>query len=78
MGMLISEMKKGIKCLVQGPSDINNEKSEYINSLGIIMEQPSILAKTVLVSLVHGPNKNNELVKVPIADVYWINQNINI
>lgn len=51
MSMLVSEMKKGTKCFIQGSVDLQDEKAKYIESFGVIAETPNKHAKNVLVRL---------------------------
>lgn len=75
MGMLVSEMKKGLKCRVEGPTDIGNPLSPYLSSLGIIKETPNKNATHVRIELVNGPSHSREECMVPVGLVYWVNQN---
>lgn len=72
--MLASEMKEGIKCFIQGFIDLQDEKVKYIESFGVIAETPGKHAKHVLVKLAH----NEGFIKVPVVNVYWINQNMDV
>lgn len=43
--MLTAEMKKGIKCFIQGSIGLQDEKAKYIESFGVIAETPGKHAK---------------------------------
>lgn len=74
LSMLAAEMKKGIKCFIQGSIDLQDEKAKYIESFGVIAETPGKHAKNVLVKLAH----NSGFIRVPVVNVYWIDQKINV
>lgn len=74
MSMLVSEMKKGTKCFIQGSVDLQDEKAKYIESFGVIAETPNKHAKNVLVRLAH----SGVLIRMLIVNVYWVDQNINV
>lgn len=78
MGMAVNEMKKGIKCFVNGPIDIGNTFSKHISTYGIIEETPIQGTNTVLVRVQNDLTGKSSIVRIPIGCVYWTNQNRNI
>lgn len=72
MGMLPYEMKKGLKCYVNGHSVRHDSKSICIVSSGTILEKPCL--GTVLVELDNPPKGISKRYRVPVESVYWAKQ----
>ncbi len=78
MGMDINEMKKGIKCFVDGPVDMINTYSKHISTYGIIEEPPIRGTTTAIVHVQKGLSGKSEIVRIPTACIYWTDQKKNI
>lgn len=78
MGVLLREMKKGIKMHFEGHITIGDPTSPYINSDCIVVEKPLYGAEYVKVKVKNGPNTKNEIMLLPISNCFWVNQNKTI
>lgn len=72
--MLISEVKKGIKCFVQGYGE--EPDRFYIKTFGVIAETPS--PNSPLVDVIIFGDGEKRRIRINVEKLYWINQNLKI
>lgn len=73
MAILNNEMKPGVKCYVEGFVE-NGGASVYIQSNGIVTEDPHEVDQAVDVYVEKGPEGIPCVVTAPIENCFWINQ----
>lgn len=78
MGMDRKNVKKGVKCFVDGPKYMGGKYSGRIVSYGIIEEDARAGSSLVTVHLERGSSGRSEFATMPICCLYETDQNKNI
>lgn len=78
MGMDRGDVKKGVKCFVDGPKYMSGKYSRRIISYGIIMEDIRAGSSVVTVHLECGTSGHSEFAAMPICCLYKTNQDRDI
>lgn len=73
MAILNKEMKPGVKCFVEGFVVAGGDRF-YVQSNGIIAEDPDDTDVAVDVYIEKGQNGKPEMVTAQIENCYWVNQ----
>ena len=77
MAILNNEMKPGVKCYVEGFVEAGGDRF-YIQSKGIITEEPEIKDTAVDVLVERGHNGNQQVVTARVENCYWISQDTKL
>lgn len=77
MAILNHEMKPGVKCYVEGFVEAGGDRF-YVQSNGIITEDPHKTDTAVDVYIEKGQNGKPEFVTAQIENCYWIAQNTEL
>lgn len=78
MSALNRDLVKGFKVLVEGYFVNDEGQNVSISSKGIVMEDTHIGNSYALVKLKDGPNKKDEILKVPVNLIFYTNQKSEI
>lgn len=78
MSALNRDLVEGFKVLVDGYLPNEDGERVHVTSKGLIMEDTHIGNSYALVKIKNGPNKKEEIVKVPVNLIFYTNQKSDI
>ena len=74
MGVIQRDLKEGLRVFVEGYLSNNDGDKVKVASVGYVISAVHIADNYVKVRLDKGPNGKQEVMKVPVSNIFYISQ----